>query len=268
LQLLLLIVQAEREAMKSGRSSETACFAWTNDGQGVILRTTEEFQRKILPLASSCGAKLLSFTRKLYRWGFRQARPKDHNKDVRQKIFCHPMFQRDNKPLMVGMKSTTAEGTRRALAAKSLIAIQETKTPEEQLEAQRPSTILDQHLAVRDSSRSSSSLALLIGTRPAPYHESMIVPSAGSYRSLRLPPLDAHHFIPSTISQVMAELEARTLHTSLGYFLPGTTLRSPNLNIMSVLKPNLLNQATGNYGQIVPSEDSLGSFRNTILHRP
>jgi hypothetical protein len=248
LQLLLLIVQAEREATKSGRSSETACVAWTNDGQGVILRTTEEFQRKILPLASSCGAKLLSFTRKLYRWGFRQARPKDHNKNVKQKIFCHPMFQRDNKPLMVGMKSTTAEGTR--------------------LEAHRPSTILDQHLLVRDSSRSSSSLALPIGTRPAPYHESMIVPSAGIDQSLRLAPLNAPHFIPSTISQVMAELEARTLHTSLGYFLPGTTLRSPNLNIMSLLRPNLLNQETGNYGQFVPSEDSLRSFRNTILQQP
>lgn len=111
-------MQAEREALGRGQDPATACLAWCNNGVAVVLRNTYELYHDILPLAG-CQAKFVSFTRKLYRWGFRQVMDSTRyaDKKVRhEKVFHHPLFQRGNKHLMVQMKSVTAEGTRRATA--------------------------------------------------------------------------------------------------------------------------------------------------------
>jgi hypothetical protein len=67
----------------------------------------------------SATEQLSSFTRKLYRWGFRKlANDCPHfNCSVNDKVFRHPNFQRDDKPLALLMKSITAEGKRKALSS-------------------------------------------------------------------------------------------------------------------------------------------------------
>jgi hypothetical protein len=244
-QLLLLIEHAKREA--------TDCLAWTPDGKGVILRTTSpELPNKILPYAS-CGGKLLSFTRKLYRWGFRQAR----SSYDKEKIFCHPFFQRDDKTLIVGMKSTTAEGTKRALAAKSLMAFQESSSPKQLQEICPPTTAkMDHNLPVHNRFRcSGTNLAMPITTHSIP-REAMFIPGAMcpplagfgmgyGHPSFHLSPPAAgvHHLVSSTIHGAMSQLDAGKLHPSMaGYFQPPPSMQS--LNTMPLLQPHRFNRPT------------------------
>ncbi len=168
LQLMLLIVQAEREALDNGRNQQTACLAWTQNGKGIILRNMDEFQSKILNLVS-CGAKFSSFTRKLYRWGFRQDRRSyDKAKKKKEKVFCHPLFQRDHRQLTVEMKSVTAEGSRKASAAQSLAEkqVQWSNVGEQQaqwpnhLRDQAFSDTMDQHPTIERQSSLSRSVLL------------------------------------------------------------------------------------------------------------
>lgn len=132
MQLLLMLVQAERDAAKSGNHSEDACIAWDSNGRAVIIRNKEQLINTLLP-EFFCKSKFSSFTRKLYRWGFRQVMGKANSKKTSRAdeiVFCHPLFQRDNKPLMMNMKSVTAEGTKRAFASQKLMTQQEAKLSE------------------------------------------------------------------------------------------------------------------------------------------
>jgi hypothetical protein len=260
-QLLLLIEHAEREA--------TDCLAWTPDGKGVILRTTSsELQDKILPLAS-CGGKLLSFTRKLYRWGFRRARC-GYDKE---KIFCHPFFQRDDKTLIVGMKSTTAEGTKRSLAAKSLMAFQESTLPKQLQEICPPIAKMDRHLPVHDRFRcGTNNLAMPITTHSI-LREAMFIPGAigpplagfgmgYGHPSFRLsPPAGVHHhLVSSTIHGAMSMGCQKAPHPSMaGYFQPPPPPSMQSLDIMPLLQPHRFNRPKflgGNsYGQYEAADE-------------
>ena len=91
-------------ATKAG-DPETFCVAWLDDGKSFIIRQPDEFTRKVLPKFFK-ATKFSSFTRKLYRWGFRQV-----NRGIGPDdpiIFGNENFQRDNAELMAKMRSTTA----------------------------------------------------------------------------------------------------------------------------------------------------------------
>eukprot|EP00980_Cylindrotheca_fusiformis_P007240 scaffold1525_cov142-Cylindrotheca_fusiformis.AAC.40 len=93
------------------------CISWARDGHTFIIRDRKELVDFLMPLFFR-GGKFSSFTRKLYRWGFRQiCVPKGGDKKNREMVFGHEHFQRDNKALMSDMRSVTAAGTRRAIAA-------------------------------------------------------------------------------------------------------------------------------------------------------
>jgi hypothetical protein len=261
--------------VERGGSAKTACLAWTPDGKGIILRTTQELQSKILPIAAS-GGKLLSFTRKLYRWGFRQARSKHDN----EKIFCHPLFQRDDKTLIVGMKSITAEGTKRALAAKtSIMADEESKLPE-QLKTPYPSIEMDYNLHVHDRFRCGANATMAITTHSISRQESMCIPGApwppvqfGVHHAhpLHLSPPGVHHLLSSAIHGGKSELDAGMLHNSLGYFQPAPSMQSRNLNIIPLLRPHLFSRPTfiGNtYCQYEDFEEYPGPSEKVIHSFP
>ncbi|KAL3912427.1 MAG: hypothetical protein SGARI_001163 [Bacillariaceae sp.] len=96
-------------ATKAG-DPETFCVAWLDDGKSFIVRQPDEFTRKVLPKFFK-ATKFSSFTRKLYRWGFRQV-----NRGIGPDdpiIFGNEYFQRDNAELMAKMRSTTAASTRK-----------------------------------------------------------------------------------------------------------------------------------------------------------
>lgn len=97
--------------MAETENPETFCIAWLPDGKSFVIRNPMEFTRTVLPKYFK-ATKFSSYTRKLYRWGFRQV-----NRGIGPDdpiIFGNEYFQRDNAKLMVKMRSTTAAGTRKA----------------------------------------------------------------------------------------------------------------------------------------------------------
>mmetsp|Transcript_11486 Transcript_11486/g.23433 ORF Transcript_11486/g.23433 Transcript_11486/m.23433 type:complete len:440 (+) Transcript_11486:189-1508(+) len=112
--LMLLLIHTERTLIKSGRNTHTAPIAWTVDGRAFAIRDREKLVKDWLPLFFPRG-KFQSFSRKLYRWEFRQVLPRRDKPEKKDKevVFAHPYFQRDQKDLMVYMRSVTAAGLRR-----------------------------------------------------------------------------------------------------------------------------------------------------------
>lgn len=111
---MLLLIHIERTLIKSGRNTNRAPIAWTFDGRAFVIRDREQLLQDWLPLFFPRG-KYQSFTRKLYRWEFRQVLPRRDKPESKDKeaIFAHPYFQRDRKELMAYMRSVTAAGLRR-----------------------------------------------------------------------------------------------------------------------------------------------------------
>lgn len=87
------------------------CVRWLEDGKSFIINDPDAFTRKVVPQYFK-PTKFSSFTRKLYRWGFRQL-----NRGMAQDdpvIFGNDYFNRNKPELMAKMKSTTAAATRKA----------------------------------------------------------------------------------------------------------------------------------------------------------
>jgi HSF-type DNA-binding len=92
------------------KQDENYCVAWLEDGMSFVIRNPDEFTRSVVPKFFK-PTKFSSFTRKLYRWGFRQV-----NRGIGPDdpiIFGNEYFQRDNLELMSKMRSITAAGTRK-----------------------------------------------------------------------------------------------------------------------------------------------------------
>jgi hypothetical protein len=84
--------------------------AWLPDGKSFVVSNPDGFTRQILPKYFK-ATKFSSFTRKLYRWGFRQV-----NRGIGPDdpiIFGNVFFQRDDAELMAKMRSATAASTRK-----------------------------------------------------------------------------------------------------------------------------------------------------------
>jgi HSF-type DNA-binding len=89
------------------------CVAWLPDGKSFVIRKPDEFTRQVVPKFFK-ATKFSSFTRKLYRWGFRQV-----NRGIGPDdpiIFGNEHFQRDSAEEMSKMRSITAASSRKAEA--------------------------------------------------------------------------------------------------------------------------------------------------------
>lgn len=114
---MLLMMYVEMECVHGGKHSEVNSIAWTNNGKAFIVRNQDELVNRLLPVVFQKG-KFSSFTRKLYRWGFRQILSKSKKgvqSDAGIKTFYHKYFQRDNKLLLAKMRSVTAEAMKQAV---------------------------------------------------------------------------------------------------------------------------------------------------------
>jgi hypothetical protein len=114
---MLLLMHVEKEWAKSGRKPENAPVAWMPDGKSFVIRSKEKLVSDLLPQFFRQG-KFSSFTRKLYRWGFRQVNMQ-RDRQQQAMYFGNEFFRRDDKALLTNMRSTTAAGIRREKAAES-----------------------------------------------------------------------------------------------------------------------------------------------------
>jgi hypothetical protein len=86
------------------------CVSWLPEGKAFVIYNIKEFTSSVIPKFFK-ASKFCSFTRKLYRWGFRQL-----NRGIGPDepiIFGNEYFQRDNADLMVNMRSITAASIRK-----------------------------------------------------------------------------------------------------------------------------------------------------------
>ena len=105
------------------------------DGQAFVVSHKENLTKHLLPHFFHQETKFLSFTRKLYRWGFRRINPPRNRKRAAPSangtpppaavvhteesaaeriVFGHECFDRNRRQLLRHMKSTTAESLRNA----------------------------------------------------------------------------------------------------------------------------------------------------------
>ncbi len=95
-----------------GKELRNDSIGWSPDGKVIVIRDTEHLSKTWLPLFFS-DAKFASFTRKLYRWGFRKTFPPSPQQDNEATIcFRSDNFQRDEIALLSKMNSRTAEKER------------------------------------------------------------------------------------------------------------------------------------------------------------
>eukprot|EP00751_Fragilariopsis_kerguelensis_P010894 CAMPEP_0170775574 /NCGR_PEP_ID=MMETSP0733-20121128/10665_1 /TAXON_ID=186038 /ORGANISM="Fragilariopsis kerguelensis, Strain L26-C5" /LENGTH=615 /DNA_ID=CAMNT_0011118409 /DNA_START=31 /DNA_END=1879 /DNA_ORIENTATION=+ len=86
------------------------CVSWLPDGKAFVIYDIKDFTKDVVPKFFK-ASKFCSFTRKLYRWGFRQL-----NRGIGPDepiIFGNEFFQQDHADLMVNMRSITAASIRK-----------------------------------------------------------------------------------------------------------------------------------------------------------
>jgi hypothetical protein len=93
------------------KQKEGFCISWCEDGKSFIIRNPDEFTRHVVPKFFK-ATKFSSFTRKLYRWGFRQI-----NRGIGPDdpiIFGNEFFQRTEESVIAKMRSVTAASSRKS----------------------------------------------------------------------------------------------------------------------------------------------------------
>ena len=78
-------------AEKKEKEKPDFCIAWADEGRAFIVRNPDAFAREVVPMFFK-ATKFSSFTRKLYRWGFRQVNRGTGAMDPI--VFANPNFQR------------------------------------------------------------------------------------------------------------------------------------------------------------------------------
>ena len=112
---MLMLIYVERIFIRAGKSLKDAPIAWALGGRAVVIRDKDQLVKNWIPLFFP-PAQFKSFSRKLYRWQFRQVNPpsRDDSQKLRgELVFSNSFFQRDQRELMVYMQSITAAGVRR-----------------------------------------------------------------------------------------------------------------------------------------------------------
>jgi hypothetical protein len=176
---MLMLMHVEKECAKSGRKPGHAPVAWMPDGKSFVIRSKEKLVSDLLPQFFRQG-KFSSFTRKLYRWGFRQVNMQ-RDRQPQAMYFGNEYFQRDNKAQLTNMRSITAAGIRREKAAES-------KQTEEVPSGFQPQQQL-QTVSSRDLSGLSLPSMSFLSDRSLAAHPRMTEPSLltiGAYHQSRI----------------------------------------------------------------------------------
>jgi HSF-type DNA-binding len=121
--MMLMMMHVEKLHANSGKRAGQSPLEWMPDGRGFVIRSKERVVNDILPQFFP-KTKFSSFTRKLYRWGFRQVVIPGGG-ETRELFFGNEYFQRDQKHLLKKMRSTTAAGLRRQQAQQSVHGVGE-----------------------------------------------------------------------------------------------------------------------------------------------
>lgn len=110
---MLTLTHVEK-LIKTGALESEQSIGWVLDGNAFVIRDKDQFCTEWLPIFFG-QAKFSSFTRKLYRWGFRKVNiTQQHARSLPENayFFGNEYFRRDDKARLSQMRSITAAKTR------------------------------------------------------------------------------------------------------------------------------------------------------------
>jgi HSF-type DNA-binding len=120
---MIALTHVERECAKEKRPESEESIGWVLDGKAFVVQNIDRFCETWLPMFFG-QAKFSSFTRKLYRWGFRKINiasiPNRKSYSENALFFGSAHFLRDDKSQLSLMRSVTAAKTRSSVAADAL----------------------------------------------------------------------------------------------------------------------------------------------------
>jgi HSF-type DNA-binding len=112
---MLTLTHVERERRKSGIPESGESIGWVADGTAFVVQNIEKLCATWLPMFFG-QSKFSSFTRKMYRWGFRKINvasiPNGSSYSENALFFGNEHFLRSDKSQLSLMKSVTAAKTR------------------------------------------------------------------------------------------------------------------------------------------------------------
>jgi len=130
---MLALTHVNKHVAITGADPLQQSIGWVLEGHAFVIRNKEQFCLQWLPMFFG-QAKFSSFTRKLYRWGFRKVNMSPHHAVETAPsdayYFGNENFQRDNKELLTQMKSVTAAKTRTEQAQENKKRSQSMSAPE------------------------------------------------------------------------------------------------------------------------------------------
>jgi HSF-type DNA-binding len=116
--LILLLTHVDTERKQTGIPSSGDCIGWVLDGTSFVVQDVDRLCSTWLPMFFG-QTKFSSFTRKLYRWGFRKINvasiPNGNAYANKALFFGNEYFLRSDKSQLTFMRSVTAAKTRRRL---------------------------------------------------------------------------------------------------------------------------------------------------------
>jgi HSF-type DNA-binding len=117
---MITLIHVEKESSKQGKRPVEESIGWVLEGKAFVIRNKDKFTKTWVPMFFG-QTKLSSFTRKLYRWGFRKLNlARDGTGSTQNSMyFGNENFQRDNTSLLSRMRSITAAKTRNEAALDS-----------------------------------------------------------------------------------------------------------------------------------------------------
>jgi HSF-type DNA-binding len=120
---MITLTHVERECAKTKKSESEESIRWVLDGKAFAVQNIDQFCETWLPMFFG-QSKFPSFTRKLYRWGFRKINiasiPNRKSYSENAIFFGSTHFLRDDKSQLSLMKSVTAAKARSSVAADAL----------------------------------------------------------------------------------------------------------------------------------------------------
>ncbi|GAX11050.1 hypothetical protein FisN_21Lh009 [Fistulifera solaris] len=116
--LMLMLIHVERVYANHVKKLEDQSIGWSNNGKSFIIRDNDALCKSWIPTFFG-QAKFSSFTRKLYRWGFRKVNVSINDKGEQSVVFSNENFQRGDVSRLSKMQSITAAKIRNQLAVRT-----------------------------------------------------------------------------------------------------------------------------------------------------
>jgi len=239
------------------------CVSWLEDGKSFIIRNPDEFTRNIVPKFFK-ATKFSSFTRKLYRWGFRQV-----NRGIGPDdpiIFGNEHFQRDKSELMAKMRSVTAASSRKEEVPHEMFGM---KRPFDGMDdSQQKRMLMDHFMQQKASMMGNPSLYGAMTTNGALSLSSAMRPSMGMGQAPNpnIGPMNGNRNSMPSFEMMHQQGQMQSQGNIQGQQMRGQQMQGQQMQgqqMQNYSMPSLGNNGSGNTPNAQSSQQQGGQFPNS-----